>query len=260
MPPAIYNLENTADVDGFSRCVVQLDIRAENGAGMSYGTGILADVGRGEVCLITALHNFTGRNRDGSYKLKSCTIPFKVVVNGPQHPSPVEFPLFSDDAQKQGLFYAHRDGRRVDVAILPVRWSSAYAFQAAHASFFGDQRQATVQLQIGQMCYVIGYPEGVLHRNRALGMLPYWTTGHLASEPRVPFEDRYDYVIDAATNVGLSGAPVFVRGPRGNRLVGIYTGRLLEITGEATQLGLVVGTGTVMETLGQRSLYLDSSG
>jgi hypothetical protein len=183
----------------------------------------------------------------------------KVKFTGPEFPAGFEYALYRDEVQRHGTFYVHRGGLRVDVAILPLPVGAVHRVHSLDASFFGDQRNSRVRLEVGQMCYVLGYPEALVHQNRAMGILPYWTTGHLASEPRVPFEDRFDYVIDAATNRGLSGAPVFVRNQWGNRLLGIYTGRLMELR-EATQLGLVVGTATILEVRSQANFYVDLLG
>jgi len=82
-----------------------------------------------------------------------------------------------------------------------------------------------LKLYVSQTCYILGFPDRLIHRPREDVVLPIWKTGHLASEPGFDFDDLPRLVIDATTRRGMSGAMVFVTEPPRSRFVGIYTGR-----------------------------------
>lgn len=85
----------------------------------------------------------------------------------------------------------------------------------------------SVRLEIAQMCFIVGFPEGLFTVDGTT-ILPVWRTGHIASEPAIYHEGLPQLLVDAATCEGMSGSPVYVcasGGGSGNRLVGIYAGR-----------------------------------
>jgi hypothetical protein len=87
--------------------------------------------------------------------------------------------------------------------------------------------------------------KGLFIRQSAQSVLPIWKTGHIASEPSVYIDDDPKVLIDAATCEGMSGAPVYVREPERNRLLGIYTGR----TSQLSELGFVFTPEAVLKII-----------
>jgi hypothetical protein len=80
-------------------------------------------------------------------------------------------------------------------------------------------------LYVGQQCYILGFPEGLIHRPFQHATFPIWKTGNIASEPLFDFEGQPKLLVDATTRRGMSGAMVVVSEKQRNRLVGIYSGR-----------------------------------
>jgi hypothetical protein len=54
---------------------------------------------------------------------------------------------------------------------------------------------------------VIGFPLGL----RPNAFFAIWKTGHIASDPDLPYEGRPAFLIDATTKGGMSGSPVVIR-------------------------------------------------
>jgi hypothetical protein len=167
------------------------------------------------------------------------------------------------DPEDGPLWLEHRDsGSQYDVAALPIDVGQAFtevlAGAASVEAFNLDEDDAhgwTVRnLLVTERVSIVGFPLG-----RTAGSIwPIWAQGHVASEPRIPFQHLPVILIDARTNQGQSGSPVIYRQwtpsgydstPTGEsdfatatntRLVGVYSGRLVG-TGEGGQQVLDVG-------------------
>lgn len=227
---------NTAGIDGFSLHSAFLELYF-NGKKAASGSGLLAKVS-GSTILITALHNFTGRNEHGDTVSETACWPDSVRVRG--YGYQCDFPLYHGDNDSNQLdaipiFWSHPDNLKIDLAILPVNLARATPLDS---SFLSPDNGRHVQLRVSQLCHIVGYPEGIF-QTVGEGVLPIWKTGHIASEPSIYENGLPRIYIDAATTKGMSGSPVYVREQTsfisGNRLLGIYTGR----TSELSDVGLV---------------------
>lgn len=54
---------------------------------------------------------------------------------------------------------------------------------------------------------IIGFPYGL----RPNALFPIWKTGHIATDPDLPYGGKPAFLIDATTRSGMSGSPVVVR-------------------------------------------------
>lgn len=161
-------------------------------------------------------------------------------------------PLYGNDNDPSAdapVFLALSRGPEIDVGAL--RMGAGTALPAAlDASFLDPQAHArTVKLAVAQMCFVVGYPEGLFIRESDRAVLPIWKTGHIAAEPSVYIDGVPKFLIDAATRPGMSGCPVFVREKACNRLLGIYTGR----TSNTSDLGYVFSPEILIQLISETS-------
>jgi hypothetical protein len=240
---------NTEEISSFSRCSVYLRLFFQEEL-LARATGLLAHTAAGSF-LITALHNFTGREPDGRCKSSTGGVPNFVEVTGDYFQA--RLPLYDEDNNPNTCgyqFWRHPLGPQMDVAALPIR-QGVYSASALHASFLHPtQHAATVKLFVSQLCFVVGYPEGLFVRQSPQSVLPIWKTGHIASEPSVYLDDLPKLLIDVATCEGMSGSPVFVSNEDCNRLVGIYTGR----TSQVSELGFVFTPEVILKIISTGSI------
>ena len=223
---------NVNDIHALSRCSVYLELFF-NERSLALATGVLASTGA-RTFLITALHNLTGREPDGHYKSSTGGVPNFVQITG--YDFQTRLPLYDQENNPNNnyLFWRHPLGPRIDICALPI--SGVSATSSLHPSFLdSDAHGATVRLSIAQLCFVIGYPEGLFIRQSDQSVLPIWKTGHIASEPSVYVDDVPKLLIDAATCEGMSGSPVYVYTSPYHRFLGMYTGR----TSQLSELGFV---------------------
>ena len=235
---------NVSDIDPFSRCSVYLHLFFDNEL-LGRATGLLARTNQG-IFLVTALHNLTGREPDGRWKSSTGGLPNVVEVTGYDFQTRLSlYDQGNDPNNDNYVFWRHPLGPRIDICALPIR-QGANAASSLDSSFLDPTGHgATVKLSIAQLCFVVGYPEGLFIRYSAQSVLPIWKTGHIASEPSVYIDDDPKVLIDAATCEGMSGAPVYVRERERNRLLGIYTGR----TSQLSELGFVFTPEAVLKII-----------
>lgn len=236
---------NVADVDAFSRCSAHLTL-FYNTQRLAVGSGLLARTSAEKVLLITALHNLTGREPDGRCKSKTAGVPNFVEIKGFHFSE--RLPLYdghNEPSQSNPLFWRHAQGPKIDICALPII-KGAHPASTLDDSFLDRMSYGNyVQLSISQICYIIGYPEGLYIQNGGSGVLPIWKTGHIASEPSVYIDSIPKILIDASTCEGMSGSPVLVRENQRSRLVGIYTGR----TSQISELGFVFTPETILKII-----------
>lgn len=242
MPPP-----NVSAVDGFSLSSVYLRLFF-NDEGLGSATGLLARDTRGRLLLITALHNFTGREPDGRCKRSDGGVPNVADVTGFHfHARVALYTGGNDPNSDHAVFFVHPGGPQIDISVLPLN-RDAFAASSLDPSFLDPAHHAArVTLAVGELCFVIGYPEGLFVQHSARSVLPIWKTGHIASEPSIHFNGAPKLLIDAATRKGTSGSPVYVREGNFSRLVGIYTGR----TSETSELGFVFNPEVILTIIEQ---------
>jgi hypothetical protein len=235
---------NIEDVSSFSRSSVYLRLLFQNEL-LARATGLLAQTPGHGTFLITALHNFTGREPDGRCKSSTGGVPNFVEITGYWfHQRLALYENGNDPNTCTYKFWRHPLGPLLDIAVLPVQ--GAQAASALDASFLHPTRHgAFVRLSVSQLCFVVGYPEGLFLRQSPNSVLPIWKTGHIASEPSVYVDDVPKLLIDVATCEGMSGSPVYVSEEDCNRLVGIYTGR----TSQVSELGFVFAPEVILKII-----------
>ena len=215
----------------------------------------------GQDYLITNWHNVTGRKpSDNTVISESGGIPDNLLLripyreqqeNGPTLLKwiPDSLKLYEDAERQEPSWLEHPVyGRRVDAAAIRIEKLGATSAVPANAESLD---LSNLRLLPGMDVFVLGYPRGI----SGGGRFPIWKRGSIASEPAVHIDDLPKMFIDTATREGMSGSPVFAQETgfwapegaelpsggvfgRGNRFLGVYSGRLGEDPFLA-QLGIV---------------------
>ncbi|MCF7917164.1 MAG: serine protease [Candidatus Omnitrophica bacterium] len=140
--------------------------------------------------------------------------------------------LYNESGEKRWI--EHDLGRNIDIVALPLKNLpndvKIYPFDLSLVN-------SNIQTEMAMTVSIIGFPHGLA----AGGRFPIWKTGHIASEPRLDFEGKPVFLIDATTRAGMSGSPVIIRSKgtyrnrKGDRVIssgfitrflGVYSGRL----------------------------------
>src|SRR6266853_744029 len=209
----------------FTRSAVLLTMAYE-GTELATGSGVIARDSYGSLYLITAWHNLSGkRPGSGSPISDKGGIPNQLRVEG----SNVQFATSlyagkNDPNTDKALFATHPSGSIVDATVFRVAAGTRVDYPLDR-SFLMPRYNEELPLYVGQTCYVLGFPEGLIHRPFEKATFPIWKTGNIASEPLFDFDGQPKLLIDATTRRGMSGAMVVVSEKGRKRFVGIYSGR-----------------------------------
>jgi hypothetical protein len=232
----------TSNDDTLSRAVVHLTLFFHKES-IATGTGIIC-FQKGRYFLVTALHNLSGREPESNLpKDKNGYVPNSVEMEGFSFKHTES--LYDGENYPQSdkaAYCGHPDGSKIDVAVLPLNINQCAC--CLDQSYMSGTN--TMAVFVSQTCFIVGFPEGLVHRDLD-GISPIWKTGHIASEPHRDFNGEPIVLVDATTRPGLSGAPVFVRHTAAShyhflsRLVGIYVGRYRAVTGKEQEDDIAIG-------------------
>jgi hypothetical protein len=224
-------------IESFARSTLHLTMEYRNpefeGTVKSWiGTGIIRKL-NGKSYLITALHNLSGRHPDGKPKDEEhgclpnylkvqgyCTTFERRLYEGENNPS-------ADTA----LYWEHPAGRTYDVGVLPLESVHVENVATVHETFFAANSNPFKDLYPTQLCFVVGFPEGLVDYTEPHFPRPIFKSAHIAFDPRIDFNGEPVLLLDALTRPGQSGSPVFATetawnsGSVPNCFIGIYSGR-----------------------------------
>lgn len=260
MQPAVMTIDN------LSAQVNRLTLSG-NGHSLGTATGFIVKHGSG-FYLVTNWHVLSGRSPHDNQPLdRNGVLPDKVEISmltdNLQSSGTMTLPLTSNNGNPYWL--THPQGKSIDIAALKL---DEHEHATARPLNIVALSSADLLPQIGMTVTIIGFPFGESSFNQ---VLPIWKTGHIASEPEVPFNDKPATLIDATTRSGMSGSPVFIRSSGPHRVrssdavaitsglvtlfIGIYSGRLRSMTGNDSQLsselGIVWKPEAIIQTLDQ---------
>lgn len=225
-------------IDPLSVTSLYLKIQV-NGQLLSTATGFVV-VHQDKPFLITNWHVFSGRHPDtGAPMSKTAGIPDEVRIAHHYKDELGRWTFHGErlqNADGSPRWIAHPRGPEIDVAALELQnlksTTQIYPFDLA-------LEHTDVMTFPGMEVFVIGFPFGL----RPNVFFPIWKTGHIASDPDLPYGDKPAFLIDATTRSGMSGSPVVVRVSGGftnssnlfviagrpeTRFLGVYSGRIHE--------------------------------
>jgi hypothetical protein len=223
---------------------VRITTQKKGDTGASIGTGFLLRIpltrrqDRALILLISNKHVFV----DPSHGI---ALNFTRRADGdPARPSLGK--VFSVNGNDfKGVYTEHPDPN-VDLACLNV---SLIANEPQHVYFRNVELEmiadfAEPDLLPGCDVWFVGYPE---NRYDTVNNLPILRRGYVASVPKVDFNGRPQFVIDAQVFPGSSGSPVFAALNGFFRLVGVVTETMIRHSQlQAVPTGLVVGVQQVL--------------
>jgi hypothetical protein len=250
-----YGIDPLDSIDSFSRCAVRVTAFYQDER-LAVGSGVIAQIASGHE-LVTARHVLSGRDPETGQPLRlDGGLPNKIEVEGCNTKFVVDLYEGSNDPNSDApRFGVHPRGPQIDVAVLGV--DPGHLFIALDRSFLIPHQNEQLQLFVSQTCYIIGFPEDIVHRPRPGVILPIWKTGHIASEPNLDWNAEPKLLIDATTRSGMSGAMVVARNERQqHRFIGIYTGRCRWRKHGTDQLAATVAT-TLPEVKAFVKNYID---
>lgn len=194
-------------IDSLSVTSLYLKLYA-NGNQLSTATGFVV-AHEGRHYLVTNWHVFAGRHPDTLEPLsRTAGIPDEVrIAHEVENATSTMWQFVREplvDAAGAQRWIAHPRGQEVDVAVLELRSCAPpiilHPLNLALADF--DMRTYP-----SMPVSIVGFPLGL----RATVFFAIWKTGHIASEPEIPYMGRPAFLIDAGTHHGMSGSPVFAR-------------------------------------------------
>lgn len=204
---------------------------------LSTGTGFILDTKDGPH-LITNRHNVTGRHQETGNPLSaSCGIPDSIVITHNsregigQHIKKKEA-LYNGEAP---LWIEHPTLKEradfVALKLFDLEGVATYPYPM-HA------HPPEIHISPADVVSVIGFPFGI----KAGGQMAVWSSGFIASEPEMDFNNLPVLLIDCRSRQGQSGSPVVLYRPGGaialkngstgihagvfSELIGIYSGRI----------------------------------
>jgi S1-C subfamily serine protease len=157
---------------------------------------------------------------------KTGGVPNKIIITGEK--ICLEQNLYEDMETMGGELFVFDKSN--DIAIIKIRDPKGKVWRDFNSNLF-NENHSHVKLEIGQKCFVIGYPNGIFTSGHS-GPLPIWKGATIASEPLLAC-DKNPLLIDTWGAPGMSGGPVITLSKNqynqidGHRVIGIYTGRAL---------------------------------
>ena len=155
----------------------------------------------------------------------------------------LEFPLI--DNKKNSLWQQHSvHGQKVDVAVIKLDLVSEL-----NPYPINEMPSVDMQVDIGMDVFVLGFPIKTF-----TGVFPIWTRGTIATEYDIYVDGMPKFLIDTATQKGMSGSPVILREsnytdstdgqnklsiPPAKRFLGVYSGRYGSNDSISAQIGIV---------------------
>lgn len=235
---------------------VRIAVAQETGSGTSIGTGFLyrVPVANDRACIFLV----SNKHVYGDGKSAIQLIFHKRDLADPNRPALGETVTMQDTAF-ESILTVHPDPS-VDVACLNVSkiGDPQLSIFCKHISDDLMPDFDHEQLLPGNDVWFIGYPE---NRFDTRNNLPILRRGYIASIPKVDFEGRREFLIDAQVFPGSSGSPVFTALGGKFRLVGVVSQTMiknekLQVVPTAQALGVTqtLGLGIVLKSTLLREL------
>jgi S1-C subfamily serine protease len=206
---------------------------------LSSATGFVMNHG-GKHLLVTNRHVVTGVNNDSRMVLSpSGAVPDRlhVKLHGEVPGKWYDGWLNLVDRDQRPLWVEHPSmGPAADFVALKLPSDPRFAYYP----YANEGEETDIDVVPTDAVSVIGFPFGL----STMGAFPIWSTGFVASEPELNYDDKPLFLIDCRARPGQSGSPVvafrsggFVNHSDGKaalhsgpvqRLMGIYSGRINE--------------------------------
>lgn len=212
---------------------------------LSTGSSFIAGNGKNYL-LFTNRHNVTGRNNETDELLsRTGGIPNNLKIAFPDIKpkageiggikSWIEYtiPLYSDlEGFQDELWFEYPDNNKIDAIGIKFNDDNLDLPNLSYSI-----TESWYSTKIDERVNIIGFPFGISADN-----FPIWSSGYVASEPKIDFNNLPLFLVDCRTRKGQSGSPVtktFLEGATREiknqtykltkdevHLLGIYSGRI----------------------------------
>lgn len=263
---------------------------------LSIGTGLLY-LHKEKYYIVTAWHNLTGLNSETLEPIsRAASVPDNIlasmVIRYPGELSIRQSAVISLQDEKTSLFLIHpKHWPNIDVAVIPVDFETAEqevqtfdrTFRRPFLGGLHTERGTIVlseicpvqnyllsstvikqrwlsEVQVSQELFIPGYPQNITDRS----LQPVWKRATIASGVQAGWNGERKFLIDSASQSGMSGAPVFLYAPDGKVrlgaevyhaegtaavLAGIYVGRVGVTEKVDPQIGIVFHASVIDEII-----------
>lgn len=201
--------------------------QVSQGTGFFYGVENASGV-IGTVFLVTNYHVVTGHTPGTNLPPKGDRVVFFLHLDEhePSQVKQVALPLYTSAGAP--LWEQSADHPDADLILLPMpepTWASVKMYV-----FNQDLTQRSIKIRPASSATLLGYPYGF---SDTVNRLPIWKTGHVASEPRVDFNNQPAFLVDVSAFPGMSGSPVLavVNGVYEDEQEHMRTGKDLRLLG-----------------------------
>lgn len=193
-------------IDALSLTSLYLKIQV-NGQQLSTATGFVVSRGA-KYFLITNRHVLSGRHPEtGKLLSPTAAIPDEVRIAHHRKSALGSWQFHGEQLLKPDgspRWLSHPKGADVDVVALELE---AIGFDTRIYPLDLGLADVDLVVQPAMAVSVIGFPLGL----RPNVFFPIWKTGHIATDPGIPYGGRPAFLIDATTRAGMSGSPVVAR-------------------------------------------------
>jgi len=207
----------------------------------------------GDIYLITNWHNLSGRRPyNGKCIDRNGAVPNNVSLffhadNQLGQYSSVQIPFQLESENGDPLWLQHpQHGQNIDIAVLKISIPENMCVYPVNEIPQTDD----MRVDVGMDVFVLGFPIRLF-----TDILPIWKRATISTEYFFNVDGLSKFLIDTATQEGMSGSPVFLRA-RGSyateagdnimcstavptKFLGIYSGRYIGDNIENIQLGIV---------------------
>jgi hypothetical protein len=172
---------------------------------LSSATGFIVEA-VGKSYLVTNWHVVTGRHPDSGEVLhKQGGVPDNIAIihNSDKGlgTSETRFEVLYDKYGKPRWREHARSGSDIDVVALPLTELDSVKLYPYNIT---DEASSQIRVGVSEKVNIIGFPYG----RTGGGVSAVWSTGHIASEPGIDYDNKQCFLIDSRTREGQSGSPV----------------------------------------------------
>jgi len=235
-------------IDEFSCAAVPIFMNYNN-VNLSYGTAFFYKRSNG-IFLITNWHNLSGRNPISGQPMDtngsipdSISLHFHLKDKLGTWSSLLSYKLYSED--HTAIWLQHPiHGQKIDVAVMKIQIPEELTVYAINEMPLADN----MRIEIGMDVFVLGFPIKFF-----TDIFPIWKKATIATEHAFDVDRLPKFLIDTATQKGMSGSPVILRersayrseegdmimGGGATRFLGVYSGRYQDNSEEDDEIKLL---------------------